>query len=122
VGFVPDTKLFTSTAFLRFLMDFGQICRKMTYLRRRKSNIRRTKSTKTMKKPGILLSMGIVLACAAASLSFGDEKVSIYHTTGNGSYSVLTISANAVAGHANHEGDRWFRTQCPLSGPEDCNP
>jgi hypothetical protein len=65
--------------------------------------------------------MGVILIAALTSLSFsGNEKVLIYHSTGNGSWFVMSIPVNAVAAHANHEGDRWFRTPCPLTGPEDC--
>jgi hypothetical protein len=75
-----------------------------------------------MKKRSLLMLTGLFAAgmLVAAGLSLnGSDKVTIYHMEGNGTWSVLTISPNAVSAHALH-GDRWFGTLCPLTGPQNC--
>jgi hypothetical protein len=65
----------------------------------------------------LVLTASVALGC----YSFGtDDSVTIYHARGNGTYAAHTVNRNSLGGHANHEGDRWYRTLCPLSGPEDC--
>jgi hypothetical protein len=45
----------------------------------------------------------------------GGNNIWIYHTHGNGTWSLMEISQGAMAGHAAH-GDVWYQTGCPLSG------
>jgi hypothetical protein len=74
-----------------------------------------------MKQKRLLFPIVLTAVLAAGALSFNSsDRVTIYHYEGNGSWSTRTISRSALNGHAGHEGDRWWRTQCPLSGPEDC--
>jgi hypothetical protein len=50
----------------------------------------------------------------------GIESVLIYHSHGNGTYSMMAIPLGSMAGHAAH-GDLWYHTGCPLTGGEhDC--
>ena len=51
------------------------------------------------------------------NVSFMNKKVTIYHITGSGDWQIITVSENALGGHANH-GDLWKSTLCPVSGPE----
>jgi hypothetical protein len=52
------------------------------------------------------------------NLSFSNQKVLILHRTGNGNYQLLSVSANALSGHAQHD-DVYASTYCPVSGPEN---
>ena len=70
--------------------------------------------TKFSKLKGLLL-VGIV---ALMNVSFSNPKVIIYHMTGSGNWQLITVSANALGGHANH-GDLYVSTLCPVSGPEN---
>ena len=45
----------------------------------------------------------------------------IYHKHGNGTWSLMQVPVGAIGGHAAH-GDMWYKTGCPLDGPEyGCN-
>ncbi len=70
--------------------------------------------TKSSRLKGLLL-VGIV---ALMSVSFSNPKITIYHMTGKGNWQMISVSVNALGGHANH-GDLYTTTLCPVSGPEN---
>ncbi len=56
-----------------------------------------------MKKVSFLRVLGIGVALLVPAIVFGQAtKVSICHTTGNGSFQLLSIASSAVKAHQNH--------------------
>jgi hypothetical protein len=49
----------------------------------------------------------------------GAAETWVYHAHGNGTYSLMLVTAGSFAGHAAH-GDLWPYTVCPISGPKVC--
>jgi hypothetical protein len=53
-----------------------------------------------------------------ASNNGNGNTVWIYHSHGNGTWSMKEIPLGSISGHAAH-GDLWYQTGCPLTGPAD---
>lgn len=71
-----------------------------------------------MGKSKILVAWMVLGAVTLLNSSFANQKVTIYHNTqGPQGYILITVSKNALQGHAKH-GDLYFSSLCPVDGAE----